>query len=97
MSDADLQAALDNAGVSPDVATATVEANDQARVDGLRTARAALALVALSGLFSHASSWWHPSESGRLQLESIRSLPHRRRLRERSAATAEQVALFMRT
>jgi predicted MFS family arabinose efflux permease len=51
MSDADLQAALDNAGVSPDVATAAVEANDQARVDGLRTALAALALVALSGLF----------------------------------------------
>jgi EmrB/QacA subfamily drug resistance transporter len=51
MSDADLQAALDNAGVSPDVATAALEANDQARVDGLRTALAVLALVALSGLF----------------------------------------------
>jgi hypothetical protein len=34
----------------PDGATAAVEANDQARVDGLRTALAALA-VALSGLF----------------------------------------------
>jgi MFS family permease len=51
MSDADLQAALNNAGVSPDVATAAVEANDQARVDGLRTALATLAIVALSGLF----------------------------------------------
>ena len=51
MSDADLQAALSSAGVSPDVATAGVEANDQARVDGLRTALATLAIVALSGLF----------------------------------------------
>jgi EmrB/QacA subfamily drug resistance transporter len=51
MSDADLQAALNSAGVSPDVATAAVEANDQARVDGLRTALAVLAVVALSGLF----------------------------------------------
>jgi hypothetical protein len=51
MSDADLQAALDNAGVSPEVASAAIEANDQARVDGLRSALSALALVALSGLF----------------------------------------------
>jgi EmrB/QacA subfamily drug resistance transporter len=51
MSDDDLQAALDDAGVSPDVATAALEANDKARVDGLRTALAVLALVALSGLF----------------------------------------------
>ena len=51
MSDHDLQAALDNAGVSPEVATAALEANEQARVDGLRTALAVLALVALSGLF----------------------------------------------
>ena len=50
MSDADLKAALDNAGVSPDVATEALEANDQARVDGLHTALA-VALVALSGLF----------------------------------------------
>jgi cobalamin biosynthesis protein CobD/CbiB len=51
MSDADLQAALDNAGVSPEVASAAIEANDQARVDGLRSALSVLALVALSGLF----------------------------------------------
>jgi len=51
MSDADLQAALDEAGVSPEVAAAALEANDQARVDGLRTALAVLALVTFPGLF----------------------------------------------
>jgi EmrB/QacA subfamily drug resistance transporter len=51
MSDADLQAALDQAGVSPDVAAEAIEANDQARVDGLRSALSVLALIALSGLF----------------------------------------------
>ena len=51
MSDADLRAALDEAGVSPDIAAAAIEANDQARVDGLRSALSVLALVALSGLF----------------------------------------------
>jgi hypothetical protein len=51
MSDADLQAALDQAGVSPDVAAAALEANEQARVDGLRSSLAVLALIALSRLF----------------------------------------------
>lgn len=51
MSDADLKAALDQAGVSPDVAAEAIEANDQARVDGLRSALSVLALIALSGLF----------------------------------------------
>jgi hypothetical protein len=51
MSDADLQAALDQAGVSPDVGAEAIEANDQARVDGLRSALSVLALIALSGLF----------------------------------------------
>ena len=51
MSDTDLQAALDEAGVAPEVATEAIEANDQARVDGLRTALAVLALVTLPGLF----------------------------------------------
>jgi hypothetical protein len=37
--------------VSPEVATEALEANDQARVDGLRTALAVLALVTLPGLF----------------------------------------------
>jgi MFS family permease len=51
MSDADLQAALDEAGVPADIAAEAIEANDQARVDGLRSALSVLALVALSGLF----------------------------------------------
>ncbi|HLM19906.1 MAG TPA: MFS transporter [Propionibacteriaceae bacterium] len=51
MSDADLKAALDRAGVPPDVAAEAIEANDQARVDGLRSALSVLALIALSGLF----------------------------------------------
>jgi MFS family permease len=51
MSDADLQAALDEAGVSPEVATEAIAANDQARLDGLRTALAVLALVTFPGLF----------------------------------------------
>ena len=51
MSDADLQAALDEARVPPEVASAALEANDQARVDGLRSALSVLALIALSGLF----------------------------------------------
>jgi EmrB/QacA subfamily drug resistance transporter len=51
MSDADLQAALDEAGVAPEVATEAIAANDQARLDGLRTALAVLALVTFPGLF----------------------------------------------
>ena len=51
LSDADLEAALDQAGVSPDVAAEALEANDQARVDGLRSALTAMGFVALSGLF----------------------------------------------
>ena len=51
MSDADLQTALDEAQVPPEVAAAAIEANDQARVDGLRSALSVLALIALSGLF----------------------------------------------
>ena len=35
ISDADLQAALDQAGVSQDTATAVLEVNQQARLDGL--------------------------------------------------------------
>ena len=51
MSDADLKTALDQAGVSPDVAAEAIEANDRARVDGLRSALSVLALIAVSGLF----------------------------------------------
>jgi MFS family permease len=52
LSDADLQAALDQADVSEEVATAALEANQQARLDGLRAALVVLALIALVALFS---------------------------------------------
>jgi MFS family permease len=52
ISDADLQAALDQADVSEETATAALEANQQARLDGLRAALVVLALVALVALFS---------------------------------------------
>jgi MFS family permease len=51
ISDADLEAALTQAGVDPVVSQAVLEENEQARLDGLRTALAALALIALIGLF----------------------------------------------
>jgi hypothetical protein len=47
LSDADLQAALDQADVSEETATAALEANQQARLDGLRAALVVLALLAL--------------------------------------------------
>jgi EmrB/QacA subfamily drug resistance transporter len=50
-SDADLQAAMVKAGTPPDVATAALEVNKEARVAGLRAAIALLALVALVALF----------------------------------------------
>ena len=51
ISDADLDAALTHAGVSPDVTQAVLDENEEARLDGLRTALAALALLSLLGLF----------------------------------------------
>jgi EmrB/QacA subfamily drug resistance transporter len=51
LSDADLEAALTNAGVAPDVTAATLDVNAQARVDGLRSALVVLALIALVGVF----------------------------------------------
>jgi MFS family permease len=51
ISDADLDAALTQAGVDPAVSVAVLDENEQARLDGLRTALAALALIALIGLF----------------------------------------------
>jgi MFS family permease len=51
VSDADLGAALTQAGVDPAVSQAVLDENEQARLDGLRTALAALALIALIGLF----------------------------------------------
>jgi EmrB/QacA subfamily drug resistance transporter len=50
-SDADLQAALQKAGAPPDVAAAALQVNKEARVEGLRSALAVLALFALLALF----------------------------------------------
>jgi MFS family permease len=51
VSDADLRAALTKADVSTEVTKAVVDENEQARLDGLRTALAVLAVIALLGLF----------------------------------------------
>jgi MFS family permease len=51
LSDADLQTALTKAGASKQVTKAVLDENEQARLDGLRTALAALALLALIALF----------------------------------------------
>jgi hypothetical protein len=52
LSDADLRAALQDADVSTQVTTAALDVNRDARVAGLRSALAVLALIALLGLFS---------------------------------------------
>jgi EmrB/QacA subfamily drug resistance transporter len=52
ISDADLQSGLDKAGVSEETATVALEANQQARLDGLRAALVVLALIALLALFA---------------------------------------------
>jgi EmrB/QacA subfamily drug resistance transporter len=51
ISDADLETALDEAGASSDVSEAALDANRDARLDGLRAALAILALFALVSLF----------------------------------------------
>ena len=51
LSDADLQEALTKAGTSKPVTQAVLDENQQARLDGLRAAHAALALLALIALF----------------------------------------------
>ncbi|GAY10037.1 multidrug transporter, MFS superfamily [Pseudonocardia sp. N23] len=50
LSDLDLQDALTTAQAAPEVTRAVLEANRQARVDGLRTALAVLSLIALLGV-----------------------------------------------
>jgi MFS family permease len=50
ISDADLYAALDDAGVKPATADAIVDENASARIDGLRSAMAVLAVAALLAL-----------------------------------------------
>ncbi|WP_327256427.1 MFS transporter [Streptomyces sp. NBC_01244] len=51
LSDAQLKTALERAGTSPEAASAAMEANAAARLDGLRAALAILALTALLAMF----------------------------------------------
>ncbi len=51
VSDAQLETALKDAGVDEQTTQAIVDENEQARVDGLRSALALLAIIALIGLF----------------------------------------------
>ncbi|HET7309266.1 MAG TPA: MFS transporter [Actinomycetota bacterium] len=51
ISDADLETALEQAGATPTVTQAVVDENEQARLDGLRSALALLALIAVVALF----------------------------------------------
>ena len=51
ISDQDLQAALDKAGVPPQTADAIVKENATARIDGLRASLSVLAVIALIALF----------------------------------------------
>jgi hypothetical protein len=51
VSDAELEKALDQEGVPPKTADAIVDENADARLDGLRAALAALAVIALAALF----------------------------------------------
>jgi Na+/melibiose symporter-like transporter len=52
LSDKDLQAQLDKAGVPPETADAIVEENADARIDGLRSSLSLLAVIALIALFA---------------------------------------------
>jgi hypothetical protein len=51
LSDADLEQALTEAGATPEVTAAVLDENGEARLAGLRTALAALGVIALLGLF----------------------------------------------
>ena len=51
ISDADLEAALDEAGVGSGTTDAALDAYSDARLDGLRSALAILALLAVCALF----------------------------------------------
>ncbi len=51
LSDAQLESALDEAGTSEEVARAALDANEEARIDGLRAAVAILAFAALLAMF----------------------------------------------
>ena len=51
MSDADLEEALDDAGLTSEATQAALDANADARLEGLRAGLAILALLALAALF----------------------------------------------
>jgi Na+/melibiose symporter-like transporter len=51
ISDADLEAALEDAGVDPATTRSVLDENEEARIDGLRSALALLAIVAVIALF----------------------------------------------
>jgi hypothetical protein len=51
ISDADLEQAMQDAGQSAEVTRAALDANTQARIDGLDAALAVLALIAVMALF----------------------------------------------
>jgi hypothetical protein len=51
VSDADLETALDEAGVAPSTADAALAANADARLEGVRSALAILAVLAIVALF----------------------------------------------
>jgi hypothetical protein len=51
LSDAQLKTALDEAGTSTEVSQAALDANNEARLDGLRAALAVLALTSLLAMF----------------------------------------------
>jgi EmrB/QacA subfamily drug resistance transporter len=65
LSDADLQEALGKAAVAPSVADSALEVNREARVTGLQSALAVLALVALVGLFAARRIPGQPQHSAR--------------------------------
>ncbi|MEU5280437.1 MFS transporter [Streptomyces asoensis] len=66
LSDAQLKTALADADASADVTDAALEANTEARIDGLRAALAVLALAALLSLFlTHRIPATQPGSGGR--------------------------------
>ena len=52
VSDTQLETALTEAGVPPDATAAALDVNREARVAGLRSALAVLAVIAMIGLFA---------------------------------------------
>jgi alkylation response protein AidB-like acyl-CoA dehydrogenase len=65
LSDAQLEAALAEAGTSTEVSRAALDANADARIDGLRAALAILALTALLAMFfTHRIPKTQPRSTG---------------------------------